>query len=479
MHKYKLSLIIAISSLVILSCSKSFLEAEDNSIILREQYVKDISTLQQYLNGIYVLMASDFFNGSPSKGGSQVYPEIVADNIKPSSTNTSTFIVQYTWNQTADYAKNYNLNAMWQMGYKLIRACNYTIAMVDDMKHESLEKANQISGEAHSLRAFLHFTLVNTFAQSYNFTADASHLGIPYITSEDWNDPFSRNSVKEVYDNMIKDLNIAIPLLTNSLNNKLIMNQYAAKALLARIYLFKEDWEKANSLAQEVTTAVPLLATAVYPDKLFTPDETEALFQLAPSSTKVVQGSYATTFQGAYFRSTAFLATKDIADLLTYNSADKRKAWISNGGMGKDSIRKYPIDVIPGFGTGASAAMSYFPTLFRSSEMFLTVAEASGKLGDESTARTYLDSIRQRADPSAPKTTATGTALLDSIYLERRKELAFEGLRMFDLLRWKKGVNRNDATIGAPFVLPYPSNKAIPPLPVQDIDYGLPQNPSY
>ena len=113
--------------------------------------------------------------------------------------------------------------------------------------------------------------------------------------------------------------------------------------------------------------------------------------------------------------------------------------------------------------------------------MYLTAAEAYAKVNREDSAKYFLDAIRMRANSSASPTTATGNALLDIIYTERRKELAFEGLRMFDLLRWKKGVARSaDVTNGAPLSLPYPSNKAIAPIPPGDIKIGgLQQNPGY
>lgn len=458
------------------SCRKSFIDVDDRSVILREQYVKDLNSLQQYVNGIYVWLATECYGGTR---GHQLYADLIADNIKPTPTNTSTLIPHYMWNQSTGSSST-NMDALWQSLYHLIRSCSFAIDKATDLKGEDAIKASQLQAEAYSVRALAHFVLVNVFAQSYNYTSGGTHPGVPYITSWDWNDPSSRNTVLEVYNGMISDLQTAISLFPGTDINKIAMNQYAAKALLARIYLFKEDWQQAKLLATEVATTVPLLPSASYPAKLFTPEETEALFQLAPSSENLITSSYTTAFQGFTFRGNNFLATKDIADLLTQNPNDNRRKWITSSSLGKDSVRKYPINVVPGFGTGTNPNRSYYQTLLRSSEMFLTVAEAAAKTGDESTARTYLDAIRQRANPSASNSDATGSALLDSIYLERRKELAFEGLRMFDLLRWKQDVKRLDVATGAPLILSYPSNKAIAPIPRQDVDNGgIPQNVDY
>lgn len=474
---YFIAIFILFTSTV--SCRKSFLDVENNTFILREQYVKDIKTLQQYLNGVYILLARDFYNGT---NGHQIYTDLIADNIKPNTTNTTSLIAQYSWNQNTSTANSNraNMSGLWKNGYIIIQSCNFAIEKANELMKENAAKSNELMGEAYSLRALVHFVLVNTFAQSYNFTANAGHPGIPYITSWDWNDAFRRNTVKEVFDNMINDLNTAIPLLAPNNNNKIAMNRLAAKALLARIYLFKEDWQQAKTVALEVASVVPLLESAAYPSKLFTPEETEALFQLSPSTTTYINGSYTTGFQGLFFRGTpVFLATKDIVNLIQQHPNDSRNGWFSSSSIGKDSIRKYPINVLPGFGSGTNPNRSYFQTLLRSSEMYLTVAEASAKLNDETTAKVYLNAIRQRADPTTANSSATGAALLDSIYLERRKELAFEGFRMWDLMRWKQGVNRMDAATGAPLALSYPSDKAIAPIPIQDVNYGIAQNPSY
>lgn len=77
----------------------------------------------------------------------------------------------------------------------------------------------------------------------------------------------------------------------------------------------------------------------------------------------------------------------------------------------------------------------------RLGEIYLNYAEAMFELGDESTARLYINKIRQRARGAStnvlPDITATGTQLFSKIQHERRIELAFEDHRFFDVRRWK------------------------------------------
>jgi hypothetical protein len=112
--------------------------------------------------------------------------------------------------------------------------------------------------------------------------------------------------------------------------------------------------------------------------------------------------------------------------------------------------------------------------------MYLTTAESYARLNNEDSARYFLNEIRTRANIPIVTSSVTGTTLMDTIYQERRREFAFEGLRMFDLLRLKKGVNRSDAWGSSVQTLPYPSDKAIAPLPQNDVKVaGLSQNIGY
>ena len=75
---------------------------------------------------------------------------------------------------------------------------------------------------------------------------------------------------------------------------------------------------------------------------------------------------------------------------------------------------------------------------FRLAEIYLNYAEAKFALGDEATAREYVNKVRHRASVNLPDipSSVTGEALRRRIYNERRIELAFESHRFFDVRRW-------------------------------------------
>lgn len=461
--------------LIASSCNKDFLNVPPGNVIPRSDYIKDLRTTQEYLNGVYTLLATNLYTSS-----NYIYPEIIADNIKP-LVGSGGLVIHYSWKQMADETQaltastNNNMNGTSYSAYKVVSACNYILDRVTAYRGENPEKSDDIKGQALVIRALAHYQLVNFFSQSYNFKDNGAHPGIVYLKTFDWTVPITgRISVAQVYDNLINDIEAAIPLFANSNNSTLVVGKKMAIGLLSKIMLGKQDYVSAKNFARDIIDKVPLMNTN-YPTKLFTLQETEAIFQLQPN-----EESYATDFASIYFRAPVLLyaATNDIAKILTEKSTDSRKAWVTQNGSNWN-ITKFPTGIMPGL-TGASG--NYYQTILRSSEIYLIAAESYAQMGTsyEDSARYFLDAIRKRADPTVINIVATGKPLLDSIYKERRKELSFEGSRMFDLLRWKMGVNRQDAINPTVQILPYPSDNAIAPIPSLDVKIsGVEQNMGY
>lgn len=480
--KQRFYFISLISSLLfIVSCKKDYLDNVTNKgVLLRQDYVVDLKTTEEYNNGTYALLGANLFNGYHI-----IYPDLIADNIKPiiAATGNTPLIIHYKWAQVANEVNTgliipqnaLNCNSYSYGAYQVILSCNFVLEKGYEYRDQDINKSNSIRGQAHAIRALTYFNLVNFFAQPYEFTPGASHPGLALMLSSDWTEPVkSRSSVADVYNQIIADLNEAIKLLPAGTSSPLKFNRNAAMALLSRVYLFKGDFLAAKNLAVEILRNVPIM-TANYPAKLFTPEETEALFQVFPAPTGA---GYTTNFANYYFRSRIqFRATTDINTLLSESPTDLRKSWITPASANLN-ITKYPSGVLTDPIT--DRANAYYHTLIRSSEMSLTAAESYARLNMEDSARYYLNAIQTRAQANVTDNTVTGSQLLDAIYKERRKELAFEGLRMFDLLRWKKGVSRTDAADPTVKELPYPSNKAIAPIPGLDVTVqGLAQNAGY
>ena len=480
MKLYKYITILAVIA-TSLSCKRDFLNNVNyGSTIFRQDYVVDLNTLGDFMRGAYPRIASSFYTGYQI-----IYPELIADNIKPvlASSGTTPLLAHYKWSQQASEksgptisAADINCNNTSQAAYNIIRGCNFVLEKVGEYASQNPEKSDMLKGEAYGIRAWIYFELVNIFAQSYNYTTDGSHPGIVLFTSSDWTEPAERrNTVNEVYVQIISDLRNAIQFLPAVKTTTLLMNRDAARALLAKVYLFKGDYSSAKELSVTVNKSVPIMI-ANYPAKLFTPEETEAIFQMPPG---VSAAGYLTSFPNYYFRKIIqFKATSDIAVLLAKNANDLRKSWITMATDGSWNITKYPSG-------GSSDATfdkenAYYQTILRSSETYLIAAECYARLNNRDSALYYLNAIQKRANATLTQASVTDMVLLESIYIERRKEMAFEGSRMFELLRLKKEVSRTGETDPAIKNLLYPNNKAIAPLPALDVKlFGLSQNNDY
>lgn len=163
----------------------------------------------------------------------------------------------YKWQDINNYSmgEQDTPNQVWETYYAGVSVCNHAIqAMLSMSKDPAHDKELAHSwGEAHVLRAYLHFVLVNTFAEAYkDETMSAADRGIPYVTKPetqvhvDYSGSDYLHNVKETYDLIEKDLLEGINLIDDS---KYKVPAYhfttnAANAFAARFYLYKRDYDK-------------------------------------------------------------------------------------------------------------------------------------------------------------------------------------------------------------------------------------------
>lgn len=144
----------------------------------------------------------------------------------------------------------------WELGYRTIGNCNKVIEMGAELGADITDEEKVIVGENYYLRALSYFLLVNEFAQPYS-NNPAQNPGLPLKLTSDPNDlPKFRSTVAEIYDQVVKDLKDAITYMTlpSGLRpkNSCYATKEAAQALLARVYLYMENWDGAWDMANEV-----------------------------------------------------------------------------------------------------------------------------------------------------------------------------------------------------------------------------------
>ena len=166
----------------------------------------------------------------------------------------------YRWddNMFASSGGGDNSN-FWKVPYYGIGACNVVLDHLDKMYGDASLRES-LRGEALVLRACYYFHLVNFFGFPYNHGDPKVNFGVPLkLNSSVRDEHFARNSVAEVYTQIEKDLLEGNRLLRENdfHRNYFRIGHLAAKALLSRVYLYMEDWDKALAYADSVLQAKP------------------------------------------------------------------------------------------------------------------------------------------------------------------------------------------------------------------------------
>lgn len=149
--------------------------------------------------------------------------------------------------------------AFWEIPYNKILGCNIVLDCLNEMNGEDALREN-LRGEAFVLRALYYLQLVNMYGMPYNEGNPEQNLGVPLkLTMEVRDERLARNSVKDVYQQIEKDLLQGNQLLTtyDYHRNFLRIGHLAAKALLSRIYLYMENWDLAIAYADSVLNIKP------------------------------------------------------------------------------------------------------------------------------------------------------------------------------------------------------------------------------
>lgn len=166
----------------------------------------------------------------------------------------------YGWTELTE-SDNEGTENIWNSYYSCISAANHALEAIEEMGGATTQKLREDKAEALLCRAYGHFVLVNEFCLNYNPTTSSTDLGITYMThAEKTVSPeYKRGTVAEVYENINKDIQEALPLIGDTHLDvpKYHFNTQAAYAFAARFYLFYEKWDKAVEYATKCLGSNP------------------------------------------------------------------------------------------------------------------------------------------------------------------------------------------------------------------------------
>lgn len=486
-NKFKFPLLLAVICLF-QSCS-DFLEQEPGTQTSINEQLSTKQGVLTALNGLY----RDLEQNVKSEAF-VVYADLQGGNLKfaPSVTTSTTVgsigvpgSVELLYNFD-DLANDSDLASFYSNSYDIINQANLILEFTDALKDATANEKSQIKAEALTARAYSHFLLSELYSQNYGFTDDASHKGIVYMTKSitDGIQYPARETASNTYNLIISDLKGALNLYSDTV----LLNGYSysyfnknnAKALLSRVYLSKKDWKNAYDTADDVITnsGVSLVSSSNYIAEWKKPDLPVSEILLEFSIPRNQEGASSGSMAAFFGYSSNSIYGKYVAslDLLNlYETGDIRRELYTNHPLTTSvNLEAKTLDYY--FTEKFQGNPGY--VAFRLSEQYLIRAEAALELNNTDQAVKDLNTIRTRANATVFQ---NSESLRDAIFLERRKELSFEGYFLFDIARNKKDVSRNDGCVSFSCSLTYPSPKFILPIPRRNINLNtnLKQNESY
>jgi hypothetical protein len=356
----------------------------------------------------------------------------------------------------------------YETAYSTIYNCNNILSNIDKVADATLAQKNRLLADALVIRALAHFDLMRVFAQPYNFTSDASHqaVNLRTVNTSVILPIGAPQTAKEVFNQVVLDLDSAINLYPKSVAvhtngvDRTWLSQDAARALLSRVTLYKQDWARTISLSTALISSnkYPLVSTSQYVASWSKKNiSSESIFELAYGNR--IGGSLGDYYNPTNAQRGHLATSEDLMRLYSLNDVrDTSSMFVRVNSLGLNYwyTRKYQ-----GMNDSANNIK-----IIRLSEVYLNRAEAYAETGDLASALADLNVIRKRASPAATNFVSTNKqVIIDEILLERRRELAFEGHTFFDLARRNKNITRSDCS-GANCSFNYPNPKYAVPKPI-------------
>jgi len=487
MKKFIYLIAIFFFSSIFISCEKEFLE-----VLPRGQVVaKTTADFRKLLD--YV----DNSRYSYSLSLTMSFADLLSDDVYLDSTKWNTYTT------TTEHIKNlyvfkntiwtysspsFTNEVNWSNQYFITSLCSSILSEIGKANDNPLLQKQMIA-ETKVHRAYAYLLLVNLYAPHYNESTAAETKGIPIVNNPTALPPLVRNSVKEVYDFIIKELEEALPDLPDDVNQfKHRPTKLAVNAILARTYLYMGNYAKALEYSNKAlqtrsylydyntiyTGTVDYYANLIGLSRLN--DEEMILW-------KVFAKNANSTTSNTYYILDTMSFNKLYPDFTknadgTLNNFDLRRTLKFNAVALNRKMTTKTVTFLFNFynnryktdsNLGGTACHNPVAT----PEMYLTRAECNARDGKLQEALNDVNAICVKRYKTGTFTDLTPAdfqnnkdKVLDRVLLERRRELYGKDMRLFDLKRLnipyshnlgslKISVPANDPRVVWPIFTPY------------------------
>lgn len=459
--KSNLKLLLILICLYTASCNKSFLDVSPQGQIDTESFLADESNIDLWVNRIYATISWREY-----RIGQQWFSvrEMGADDFTPGIGSGSMATDLKVFQDYAHTASNeLYVERYWTRTYQSLNFCNQVIDVTPGFKDQAIAK--KAEAQAKFFRAYYYFDLVNVFGRVplRDHVPSEKEYDIPSSTED------------SIYAQIISDLEYAVANLPTRAEwgtaGSGHVTKGTAQGLLAKVYLFRQDYTKAQQYAHAVMTSGEYSLEPKYAD-IFSPANPYSVENMMPGhysyNTGVSPGRFwnpYTEYQGVngqfgngfVYPSEGLVNSYETGDLrknaTIFNSGDIVEGFKSNAPVNIPNGYKYANRKVIwpfSYWKEGTFMMQEINQLFlRYADVILIYAESSNELGQTGNALAALEQVRYRARGNKSFAEAgflpeiieaDKAALREKIWKERRIELALEGHRWFDLVRYNNVV---------------------------------------
>lgn len=465
-------------------CGTDFLKTDMSDSVDSSTALNNLSNIGSALNGTYYQFFTYNFAGNYATVLGDIPSDIVYWNGQTGHQND---IYQFTFQDTS-----VGLYNIWKYGYKVVDHSSRVIegaAKLEGLSDEEKAELNVYTAEAHALRAYATFVMVNAFGHQIKVDGN-DFSNQPGVVVVDTPIPafqeIKRNTVGECYDAILKDIKSAISLFESNgdRGSMFYFNLAAAYGLAARVNLYMENFAEAKDYAQKAIDKSGITTLT------YTSDGYKALYNYGSSNTEsmfalaiTLSDNWSANSCGTLFTTYDYSPSPWLLSKLGEND-------VRNSIMGFDTTSTPTVPEFAGgkfacYATGNPANATNY--LINAPEMFLIMAEADLRSATPDLAKakeSLLVVAKRNIDiASVEDLPSSKDELLAFLRDERARELFQEGHRFFDIRRW--GVKSNAYAYGAPNITftfkDQDFSNVIFPIPTDEIDagFGVEQTPNW
>ena len=401
-------------------CHKNFLDAKPATTLSVPTTLSDFQTL---------LDNNSVFNQVPTLGEASTDDYFFA----PGYWQTLIIRQQNAFIWAPDLFEGQGSQLDWNMPYQQVFYANVVLdGLGSKPQGDSVNEWNTVEGEALFARAFAFYNVSQVFAPAYGMYADTAHWGIPLRLHSDISTPSTRSTIGQTYQQIINDLDSAeafLPVMVPNGNaNRNRPVRMTAQALLARVYLSMRNYPLARAYAdsalQFYDSLIDYNSLDTTASIAFSMLNQETIYQASFLGGTQYSGTlYLCAIAGGFYSFTRI----DSSLISSYDPNDLRRVTYYH-------YKPQDSSYLKGSYTGTNICFGGLAT----DELYLIRAEGAARAGDYVSAMNDVNTLlakRWYAGSFHGYTVGSAQEALDTVLMERRKELAFRGLRWTDLRR--------------------------------------------